>query len=141
MKRWHRWCCGAALAALGPAWAQSDAPPQAALWVEPRIDLRMTATDNAQLRAGQAQSEQTLEVSPGIRVVTNQARVKGFLKSVKFTEGQNVKVGDQVSWAVLNDGTGNVTGVSAVAADGGVTFTFSADPQDDAIISYIVAAQ
>jgi hypothetical protein len=46
-----------------------------------------------------------------------------------------------VSWAILNDGTGNVTGVSAAAADGSVVFTFSADPQDDAIISYIVAAQ
>ena len=62
--------------------------------------------------------------------------------AIKVTSGmEDVKVGDQVSWAVLNDGTGNVTGVSAVAADGGVTFTFSADPQDDAIISYIVAAQ
>jgi hypothetical protein len=58
-----------------------------------------------------------------------------------FIAHDNVKSGDLVSWAVLNDGTGNVTGVSAVAADGGVTFTFSADPQDDAIISYCVAAE
>ncbi|HWP69012.1 MAG TPA: hypothetical protein VN437_06870 [Rectinemataceae bacterium] len=54
---------------------------------------------------------------------------------------ENVKTGDLVSWAVLNDGTGNVTGVSAVAGNGGVTFTFTADPQDDAIISYCVAAE
>ena len=78
MKHWHRWCCGAAVAALGSAWAQSDAPQQASLWVEPRVDLRMTATDNARLRAGQAQSEQTLEITPGVRMVANQARVKGF---------------------------------------------------------------
>lgn len=62
--------------------------------------------------------------------------------AIKVTDGmENVRLGDHVSWAILNDGTGNVTGVSAVAADGGVVFTFSADPQDDAIISYIVAAQ
>lgn len=62
--------------------------------------------------------------------------------AIKVTSGmENVKLGDAVSWAILNDGSGNVTGVSAVAADGGVVFTFSADPQDDAIISYIVAAQ
>lgn len=53
----------------------------------------------------------------------------------------NVKAGDLVSWSVLKAGTGTVTGVSAVAGNGGVTFTFSADPQDDAIISYCVAAE
>ncbi|TXI92765.1 MAG: TIGR03016 family PEP-CTERM system-associated outer membrane protein [Aquabacterium sp.] len=78
MKRWHRWCCGAAVAALGPVWAQSDAPQQASLWVEPRVGLRVTATDNARLQAGQQQGEQTFEVTPGVRVVANQARVKGF---------------------------------------------------------------
>ena len=49
-----------------------------------------------------------------------------------------VTTGDLVSWAILNDGTGNVTGVSATAGVGYVDFTFSADPQGDAIISYIV---
>lgn len=62
--------------------------------------------------------------------------------AIKVTSGmEDVKVGDLVAWSILKSGTGTVTGVSAVAADGGVTFTFSADPQDDAIISYIVAAQ
>ncbi len=54
---------------------------------------------------------------------------------------ESVKTGDLVSWSILKAGTGSVTGVSAVAGYGGVTFTFSADPQDDAIISYCVAAQ
>ena len=58
-----------------------------------------------------------------------------------FVPMANVKAGDMVSWAILNDGSGNVTGVSAVANNGGVTFTFSVDPQDDAIISYCVAAE
>ena len=62
--------------------------------------------------------------------------------AIKVTTGmESVKIGHKVSWAILNDGTGNVTGVSAVATDGGVTFTFSADPQDDTIISYIVAGE
>ena len=46
--------------------------------------------------------------------------------------------GDTVIWSILNDGTGNVTGVSAVAGTDKITFTFSADPQNDAIINYTV---
>ena len=49
----------------------------------------------------------------------------------------NVLPGDSVSWSILDSGTGTVTGVSAVAGTAGITFTFSADPQDDAIISYM----
>lgn len=48
---------------------------------------------------------------------------------------EDVKLGDKVVWGILNDGTGEVTGVSATAQDGGIVFKFSADPQD-AIISY-----
>ncbi len=51
---------------------------------------------------------------------------------------EGVETGMSCSWAILNDGAGNVTGVSAVPGDGKVTFTFSADPQDDAIISFAV---
>ena len=62
--------------------------------------------------------------------------------AIKVTAGmQDVRLGDHVSWSILNGGTGKVTGVSAAAVDGGVIFTFSADPQDDTIISYIVGAQ
>ena len=48
------------------------------------------------------------------------------------------KTGDLCLWNILNDGTGNVTGVSAVPGSGATVFTFSADPQDDCIISYAV---
>lgn len=62
--------------------------------------------------------------------------------AIRVTSGmEDVKLGDKVAWSILNDGTGNVTGVSAAAVDGGVDFTFSADPQDDAIISYIVSGE
>jgi len=49
-----------------------------------------------------------------------------------------VTTGDVVWWSILNGGTGNVTGVSATAGAGYIDFKFSADPQNDTIISYIV---
>jgi hypothetical protein len=60
----------------------------------------------------------------------------GAVNNVPIT---GIEVGDVVFWSILDNGTGNVTGVSAVAAAGYVVFTFSADPQNDCIISYIAA--
>ena len=69
------------------------------------------------------------------------AATDAALGAAIFVPMANVKAGDMVSWAILKAGSGTVTGVSAVASNGGVTFTFSADPQNDAIISYCVAAE
>lgn len=69
------------------------------------------------------------------------AATDAALGAAIFVPMANVKAGDMVSWAIIKAGTGTVTGVSAVASNGGVTFTFSADPQNDAIISYCVAAE
>ena len=69
------------------------------------------------------------------------AAADAALGAAIFVPMANVKAGDMVSWAILKAGSGTVTGVSAVASNGGVTFTFSADPQNDAIISYCVAAE
>ncbi len=69
------------------------------------------------------------------------AAADAALGAAIFVPMANVKAGDMVSWAILKAGNGNVTGVSAIANNGGVTFTFNADPQDDAIISYCVAAE
>jgi len=69
------------------------------------------------------------------------AAADAALGAAIFVPMANVKAGDMVSWAILKAGTGTVTGVSAVASNGGVTFTFSADPQNNAIISYCVAAE
>ena len=69
------------------------------------------------------------------------AATAAALGAAIFVPMANVKAGDMVSWAILKAGSGTVTGVSAVANNGGVTFTFSADPQDNAIISYCVAAE
>lgn len=49
-----------------------------------------------------------------------------------------VKTGDIASWSILNSGSGTVTGVSATPGEGYVDFAFSDNPQDDAIISYMV---
>lgn len=46
--------------------------------------------------------------------------------------------GDQIVWGIINKGTGNVNGVSSVPGSGEITFTFSADPQNDAVINYAV---
>lgn len=43
---------------------------------------------------------------------------------------------DSIVWSILDAGTGTVKGVSAVAYSGYAIFTFSADPQNDCIISY-----
>ena len=51
------------------------------------------------------------------------------------------KTGDVCFWSILKSGTGTVTGVSAVPGAGVIDFTFSADPQDDAIISYAVVSK
>ncbi len=50
----------------------------------------------------------------------------------------NVASGDEIVWGIIDSGTGTVTGVTAVAGTGKITFTFSADPQNDAIINYAV---
>jgi len=49
-----------------------------------------------------------------------------------------VEVGDSIFWEVRDDGTGNVTKVDQAAVSGGVTLTFSADPQNDCIVQYLV---
>jgi len=69
------------------------------------------------------------------------AATDAALGAAIFVPMANVKAGDMVSWAILKAGSGTVTGVSAVASNGGVTFTFSVDPRNDAIISYCVAAE
>lgn len=50
----------------------------------------------------------------------------------------DVIVGDEIVFGILDSGTGTVVGVSAVAGAGGITFTFDDDPQDDCVISYAV---
>lgn len=50
----------------------------------------------------------------------------------------NVLATDNVEVSMVDNGTNNVTIVSAVAWAWKITVTFSADPWNDAVISYIV---
>lgn len=79
--------CLALLAAR--AHAQADAPaasaeavdaqgPKPAVWIEPRVSVGVTASNNGNL-SNSGRSEQTLDVSPGVRMVADTPRVRGFL--------------------------------------------------------------
>lgn len=67
-----------------------------------------------------------------------EATANAALGAAIFVTVSGVVSGDTVIWGIIDSGTGTVTGVSAAASTGGITFTFSADPQDDAIINYAV---
>jgi hypothetical protein len=64
------------------------------------------------------------------------ATADGSLGAAIDIDNANVLAGDKGTLAILNSGTGTVTGVSAVGVNGALRCTFSADPQNDAIISY-----
>jgi len=51
------------------------------------------------------------------------------------------QAGDLIGWSLLDPGAGAVKGVTATAGAGHVDFEFSADPQNDAAISYMLLRQ
>ena len=58
---------------------QPTAVPRTGTWIEPRVTTGVTLTNNGPLVPNDPPSEQILEVTPGIRVVLNGPRAKGFL--------------------------------------------------------------
>ena len=83
--------------------------------------------------------DETTGHAGGDSVVANQvAATNAAYGDTNRVPVAGVTTGDVVWWSILNDGTGNVTGVSATAGPGYIDFKFSADPQNDTIISYIV---
>lgn len=83
--------------------------------------------------------DETTGHADGASVVANQvAATNAAYGDTNRVPVAGVTTGDVVWWSILNDGTGNVTGVSATAGAGYVDFKFSGDPQNDTIISYIV---
>ena len=83
--------------------------------------------------------DETTGHADGASVVANQvAATDADYGDTNRVPVAGVTTGDVVWWSILNDGTGNVTGVSATAGAGYIDFKFSADPQNDTIISYIV---
>jgi len=67
------------------AQTESDATPKRVLSVVPRISLRETFTDNLYLSDSPTQSEWVTELSPGINVKIEGARLKAFF-DYSFTE-------------------------------------------------------
>lgn len=63
---------GAAGLVCAPLWAQSS------VWVQGRIGAAVTVTSNG-AQTDPARGDQVLEINPGVRVVSNGARVKGSL--------------------------------------------------------------
>lgn len=69
---------GAGMGFVDTSVAPADERPRAGIWVEPRITAGMALSTNGSLSSVNPQSEQMLEVSPGLRVVMNTGRLKGF---------------------------------------------------------------
>jgi len=88
-----------------------------------KAKLNLHMADDTAHTAGDSPAEEQSDAAYGAAILVT---VSGVLS------------GDTVQWSIVDSGTGTVTGVSAVAGAGGITFTFSGDPQNDAIISYAV---
>jgi len=77
------------------------APRQSGVWLEPRITVQHTVTNNARLDATHV-SDQVTEVNPGFRLVSDTARINGFvdysLRTAHYARGT---ASDQV-WHNLN---------------------------------------
>ena len=102
----------ALMALVLSATAQAQQTPVASTkptaWLEPRISVGTTLTNNANLSATNARSEQQLEVSPGLRLVMNSPRVKGFfdysLRTLYYAQDTS---GDNLRHALNASGTFN----------------------------------
>lgn len=62
-----------------PGPVDAEAGPRAGIWVEPRITTGVTFTNNGTQATSNPTAEQVLEVTPGVRVVMNSPRAKGFI--------------------------------------------------------------
>lgn len=58
---------------------EGEAVPRSGMWVEPRITTGVTLTNNGTQATSNPTAEQVLEVTPGVRVVMNRPRAKGFV--------------------------------------------------------------
>lgn len=88
-----------------------------------KAKLNLHMADAVAHTAGDTTAEATADAAYGTAILVS---VSGVVAT------------DDVVWGILDSGTGTVTGVSAAAGTGAITFTFSADPQNDAIINYAV---
>ncbi len=84
------------------------AEPKPSLWLEPRVSVGATLSNNGKLSATNPQSDQLIEVSPGVRLVANGPRAKGFLdyslSGLYYAQGTS---GDKLRHALNASGTLN----------------------------------
>lgn len=69
------------MASAGAVYAQesvSDTNPRVALSIVPRVSVTETVTDNVRLSTTGQQSDQVTEISPGIRIISDSSRLKGY---------------------------------------------------------------
>lgn len=52
--------------------------PKPRVWIEPRVSVGVTLSDNGTLSGSQSQAEQVIEVTPGVRGILNTPRVRGY---------------------------------------------------------------
>jgi uncharacterized protein (PEP-CTERM system associated) len=79
-------CCGmifVSVSSVGHAQEVRDeeatAVVRTGVWVEPRVSVGLTLTNNGSLDGSNTRNEQILEAGPGVRAVVNKPRVRGFL--------------------------------------------------------------
>lgn len=128
-------------AVLSSGWAYHDAQTAAKALIAATAptNLQEAIIDLNDLKAQYNDHEDETTGHGGSAVTADQvASANAAYGTANLVSVTSAQAGDYVMWSILNSGTGTVTGVSAVAGSGGVTFTFSADPQNDAIISYMV---
>jgi len=114
----------------GSALTSAAAPTTLAECITRLNDLKVKYNDH---------EDETIGHADGGSVAANQvAAADADYGDTNRVPVAGVTTGDVVWWSILNDGAGNVTGVSATAGAGYIDFKFSADPQNDTIISYIV---
>ncbi len=96
------------LSAAAQAQDTEAAGPKPSVWLEPRVSAGVTLSSNGNLSATNPRSEQLIEVSPGVRLVMNGPRVKGFLdyalRGLYYAQGTS---GDNLRHALNASGTLN----------------------------------
>lgn len=84
------------------------ADPKPTLWVEPRVSVGATLSDNGSLSSTDPRSEQLIEVSPGLRLVINRPSLRGFLDySLRGLYYAQDTSGDRLRHALNASGTVN----------------------------------
>lgn len=90
------------------AQAAAATGPKPTLWIEPRVSVGATLSNNGNLSSTNPRSEQQIEVSPGVRLVMNGPRAQGFLdyslRGLYYVQGTS---GDNLRHALNASGTFN----------------------------------